>query len=485
MKAGGKPCLSCFLRAFFLCLAVFGLLAVSARAEDSHTPLEPIECPGSRLSGEQAVCFILHVPADWNDIAHRSLQLPVMRFAPLGPKATKPPLLVLAGGPGQSVIRLEKSISRNLKFLRKDRELILMDQRGTGPLAGDIACAEAIRKGEEIDMEAAVKCVKRSEEAGRLLSDYRTAFAVEDYRALRYALKIETWAVIANSYGARVAQGLIGRDEKGIDRVIFNGPLFAATRLFDWKPDEQIDKVIELCDAQDKCRSDFPNLYWDYQRLGFDMRKARVADEEATPPAALPFLYQTRLNAFLARHKAKQVPADITRTVQSLDKALAEDSIWTPPPPLPQPMKGIGLLMHLAISCAEDVHPLADQALYEMAQPMTLLFYRDACEQIENATANTIRPDMVSGKAAKSNLPILVLNGELDTIVNPEAMASTLPLYSNAIRIEMPYAGHDVLSKLSCARSIAAQFLDGAKADALDRGCLRSGDLAFSSLAQK
>nr|WP_321526716.1 alpha/beta fold hydrolase [uncultured Cohaesibacter sp.] len=486
MKAGRKRQKRFFLPAFLLASVLAGLLSLSAplRAEDSHVPLEPVDCPASATEGQDVVCFIFHVPSDWNDIANRPMQLPVMRFAPLGETASLPPLLILAGGPGQSTILLQKSIVNNLKFLRQKREIILMDQRGTGPLAEALQCSSALGKGEIIDSDKLIDCLKKAEGEGYRLSDYRTDFAVEDYRALRYALKIDKWAIIASSYGARVAQGLVRRDDKGIDRLLFNGPLFLATRLFDWKPEEKVDDLIEVCNDDDVCRGAFPDLYWDYQRLPFAMRNVKLAEGEIFPASAQPFFYQNRLDALLSLNKAASVPADITATAHSVDEALKQDTIWSPPDPLPQSMKRISLLMHFAISCAEEVERLADQSELDLLQPLTVSFYRQACERIKRATTHTVKLKKGWDQGAKSARPTLILNGELDTIVRPDAVAETLPLFSDAAWVTIPFGGHDVLSINPCARELADRFLAGAEPEAMDTACANNRTLAFTLTAQ-
>ena len=490
MKAGRKRQTGLFLPAILLGLAALLIAASPLRAEDSHVPLEPVACPGviSDANGasdaEAVVCFIFHVPSDWNDLSHRPMELPVMRFASLGPEAGKPPLLILAGGPGQSAISLQKNIVKNLKYLRQDREIVLMDQRGTGPLAEDLACTRALGEGEAIDVEALASCVEAADAKGLRLSDYRTDFAVEDYRALRYALKIDKWVVIASSYGARVAQGLIRRDDKGIDRLIFNGPLFLETSLFDWTPDEAINSVIDACNEDDACRNTFPDLYWDYQRLPFAMRALTLPEDEPFPAAAQGFFYKNRLNALLARNKAGAVPADIAATALSVDKALAENAIWTPPDPLPQSMKRISLLMHFAIACAEEVAPLANQSEFDLKQPLTMSFYRKACDRISEKTAHTVKLGKDWNKATKTNRPTLILNGEYDTIVDPQAAAESLHFFTDASWVTLPFGGHDVLSSNPCARSLASSFISGVSPDALDTSCTQNAHLSFNLIPE-
>ena len=459
--------------AFFIVMTCLMGTFTSAWADDTHTPLEPIDCPGTRGEGEYAVCFILHVPSDWGDISNRSMELPVMRFAPLGEKATKPPLLLLAGGPGQSAIRLEKHIAKNLKQFRQDRELILMDQRGTGPFADAVRCSEAIGEKDQISADEIAHCIKQAEDQGLFLSDYRTDFAVQDYRALRYALKIEKWAIIANSYGARVAQGLIDVDDKGIERVIFNGPLFIGTRFFDWNPGDKVEKVVEICNELDACREMFPNLYWDYQRLPFAMRGVKL-DADALPAVIQPMLYRNRLQALLARHRLIDVPDDIEKTSRSLQQALENDAIWTPPSPMPQSMRGIGLLMHFAIICAEDIKPFEDRLLSDLDQPLQVAFYRSVCERIEEETDQIVKLKDGWDQAKTSQKPILIINGEFDTIVDPSAAEATLPLYPNAKLVTVPYLGHDQVSQVPCSRQIAFDFLQGASVTDLDVSCIET-----------
>ncbi len=484
MKAGRDCSLRRLLPAFLWLISGLWVAVPIARAEDSHTPLQPVDCPGTLAKSEQAACFILHVPADWGDLSHRSRELPVMRFAPLGKEATKSPLLVLGGGPGQSVIKLAGPIAENLKPFRQNRELILMDQRGTGPLSGQVQCEDAVGDDEQISIDRVAECVKAAEADAYFLSDYSTDFAVQDYRALRYSLKIDKWAIFASSYGGRVAQGLVREDEKGIDRILFNGPLFVATRFFDWNPFELVQQAIELCNEQEDCRSTYPDLYWDFQRLPFDIRKAKMP-KDSFPADLQAYLYRNRLQAMLASHKLRAVPADITKTALSVQQALEQDIDWIAPSPLPQSMKGIGLLMHFAIICAEDIAPLADKSLSELDQPLQMAFYRNVCDRISKETSHTVKLKKGWQKASKTKKPVLMLNGQYDTIVNPQSAFETLKLYANGALITVPFAGHDVVSQISCARDIATKFLDGTAATKLDNTCVGDGNVAFFGPSEK
>ena len=462
-----------------LLLLIWLAIPGPARAEDSHTPLEPIECPGKRAKGDQATCFILHLPADWTDISGRSVEVPVMRFAPLrleGPQ--KKPLLVLMGGPGQSAIWLEKALAGNLRPFRGDRELILMDQRGTGPFNEDLVCAKALREGGAIIIDDLVQCAIKASDKGYRLSDYTSAAAAQDYRALRYALKIDQWAVMATSYGARVAQDLMAIDAKGIERVLFNAPLFNQTRFFDWSPLPLVESVIEQCVEATDCAVDYPDLYWDYQGLPFAMRSVPLADDQP-PRGLIPFLYRMRLQSLLSRHRADEIPADITRTIKSLRQAIDSDEGWVAPSPLPPSMKRISLLLNFSTLCAEDIARMADLHPEDIKQPLRVGFYREACTRLETvAHFNQILPDKWD-QGTRFDKPVLILNGGLDAVVEPTTPEAVLPLYKNSRWFQLPYAGHDVVSRNACARSMAGQFLEGAKPEAIDSACLAKERITF------
>ena len=474
-KASRLPLLGRGLLVFFFCLMAFPVLTL---AEDSHTPLESIACPGERTEGEKADCFILHLPADWTQLSGRSIEVPVMRYAALGGQATKPPLLMLVGGPGQSAIYFEKGIARNLKIYRQDRDLILMDQRGTGPFAKDIDCQNARDEKERIKVKALIECVQTAREAGYGYGDYSSAWAAKDYRALRYALQIDRWSVIATSYGARIAQRLLEIDAKGIDRVLFNGPLFNQTLFFDWDPFSVIQDAVEQCEERDACREAYPNLHWDFTALPFSMQKVELKEGEA-PSALQPYLYRRRLQAMLHRHQLPKLPEDITETYKSVQAALKDSAIWTPPPPLPQSMKRIGLMMHFSIMCAEEIDRMKDQDLNDLKQPLQVNFYRHACEELNKAKALPQKMTQGWDKGKKSTKPILVFNGAFDTLVNPASLKNVLPLYPKARHIELPFAGHDVLTRNACAREIAEEFLNGGSPAKLDVSCIEKEVPAF------
>lgn len=497
-KASKVPNLGKALLAFLFAvfLAVVGFVVSSAFADDSHTPLEPLDCPGEMPAGEAAICFIFHLPADWSDLSGRSVEVPVMRFAPTGDldeaaKANKPPLLVILGGPGQSAIYLRHVMLQRLAPLRKDRELILMDQRGTGPLNLELACEDALDDGNKVDIEKVLKCAKSAKTEGIHLSDYTTGATARDYRALRYALKIDKWDVIATSYGARVAQKLLVLDEKGTNRLVLNSPHFLHSLLIDWDPFPLVEKVMEQCNEDEVCRNSYPSLYWDFQALRFDIGKVELSEkalslikegkeaaEELGPDGKEDYikglvylLYRQRLQSLLARHRSGEVPHDIWKTMISLQKALQTEKAWSPPEPLTSNSKKISQLLHYTIFCQEDGARMQAKGWDAITQPLYAHFYKAICTKLDG-------PKLKAGwdKIKKSKTPILILSGDLDTVVDPNSAQGVLEFYTKAIWVRFPSSGHDVPSQNLCARQIMWDFLNGKK---LVTNCIGKKPLIF------
>ena len=74
-------------------------------------------------------------------------------------------------------------------------------------------------------------------------------------------------------------------------------------------------------------------------------------------------------------------------------------------------------------------------------------------------------------EALRSDIPTLILTGDLDPVTPPsygEKIAETLP---NATHAQIPFTSHGVFSDRRCARQLAASFLDDPTAP-LDLSCV-------------
>jgi len=188
-----------------------------------------------RLPGlpQPARCRTLSVPEDpWTKPKTDSgvkVPLAVAMIPALAHRPQVDPVLFLAGGPGQSGLDLAGGIARLLGRELRHRPLILVDLRGSGRSAA-LTCEGD--PGPQTPLAEAMNPTRQTERLRRCLnqlsrrhdlSRYSTAHAVADLEALRVALNVERWNIVAVSYGTRVALEYARLYTKQVRRLVLDG----------------------------------------------------------------------------------------------------------------------------------------------------------------------------------------------------------------------------------------------------------------------
>ena len=120
--------------ASLLCCLLFAPAAVRADdQEGSSLELETCELlvPGTPLS-TVAQCGWLTVPENPEEPEGRQIDIRVARVPARGRVAEPDPLVFFAGGPGQSATESWPIVAGALKDVNENRDILLVDQRGTG-----------------------------------------------------------------------------------------------------------------------------------------------------------------------------------------------------------------------------------------------------------------------------------------------------------------------------------------------------------------
>jgi hypothetical protein len=117
-------------RHFLIFTALFVFCASTATA--AELPTIPCELPGVARS---ARCGVLDVLEDPNKPGGRRLPIHVAVVPASSGKALTDPIVVLMGGPGEDAIGAAEFYAAQFEPLLKDRDLLLVDQRGTGQSA--------------------------------------------------------------------------------------------------------------------------------------------------------------------------------------------------------------------------------------------------------------------------------------------------------------------------------------------------------------
>ena len=177
------------LRIFACCLLLM-LIAAPIMAQDNSVPhIEYTSCwmelPDGFVEGQDVDCGYLTVPEDRTSNSSATIQLAfAILYAPAAD--VKPdPLIYLAGGPGGNAVG-ELSAWVDTPYVQ-DRNLILLDQRGTGYSLPSLNCPE---KEDNAD-DATQACRDRLIGEGVDLQAYNSAENAADVADLRVALGYE------------------------------------------------------------------------------------------------------------------------------------------------------------------------------------------------------------------------------------------------------------------------------------------------------
>src|SRR5207244_4315840 len=192
----------------------------------------------------------------------RHIGLAVARVPAVSRRKEPDPLFVLAGGPGQAASEFYATVAPALARIRRERDIVLVDQRGTGR-SNRLGCAEGeelLYRAGQAEIAAATRGCLGDLGARAEVSWYTTSVAVQDLERVRAALGYEHINLYGTSYGTRVAQHYLRRFPERVRAVILDGVVPAPLAL---GPEVALDAerslldILARCAAQPPCRSRF------------------------------------------------------------------------------------------------------------------------------------------------------------------------------------------------------------------------------------
>ena len=212
---------------------VFGLVAHSAiQAQTVST--KPCHLPGMR---DAVQCGSLTRPLNPQDPGGKQVQI---QFAVMPSKAREKhqdPIYFLAGGPGQSAMDLIPAMQGAMSRLNNRRDLVFVDQRGTGKSA-PLECERETQLGlaDALDPTQLPKRMNKCRAALEKLPHgdlryFSTTIAMQDLDAVRAALGQERINLIGASYGTRTALEYLRLYPQRVRRMVIDGVAPASMSL--------------------------------------------------------------------------------------------------------------------------------------------------------------------------------------------------------------------------------------------------------------
>jgi pimeloyl-ACP methyl ester carboxylesterase len=229
-------------RTLLAALATVAGAAIVAPAANAAIPWAPCTPAGYQ-------CGRLTVPLDPSGATPGTLSLAVKRrVAPSNPTGTA--VIGLAGGPGQAAIPFVKRIASNIAPALATRDLVVLDQRGTGQ-SGELRCGAFRVPGGTIG-EAARSCAS---EVGPSRGLYRTPQTVEDIEAVRREGGYAKLVLYGTSYGTKVAEAYAARYPGNVEALVLDSVVLPeGPDIFGRSSFQSVGAILnQLCGAT-RCR---------------------------------------------------------------------------------------------------------------------------------------------------------------------------------------------------------------------------------------
>ncbi|MEM1082433.1 MAG: alpha/beta fold hydrolase, partial [Pseudomonadota bacterium] len=255
-------------RSFWMGLLIICLTCAAhpLLAQDERWP-ELTKCeliaPGGLLSAE-AMCGTLTVPENHAAPDGTTLDL-AWAVIPARLGSVEPdPIVFLAGGPGQSARDVAPMVQGWMNNANRSRDLIFLDQRGTGG-SNALTC-----EFDDVDLMAEVDYERLNEQLrscmqdnGAALDRYTTRDGADDLEYLRQSIGVEQLNLVGGSYGTRMAQDYQKHYPNRVRSVIIDGVVPTRLKLGSEhaeKLDQSLERLFAACQADAACDAQFPDL---------------------------------------------------------------------------------------------------------------------------------------------------------------------------------------------------------------------------------
>lgn len=215
---------------------------------------------------------ILEVPENRDDPDSRTLKLAYKVLKAKDTNSRKAPIVYLQGGPGGETLIMEEFWSDHP--LRNDRDIVLMDQRGTGE--SEANCTElgnslfdVMRQDLSIEDDIIAtnslltECKKTMKGDGVDLAGYNSRENAADFEDLRKALGYKKLNLFGASYGTRLGLTIMRDFPNSVRSSILAGVLAPESDLFGHRIrsfENSFFAVLRRCEENKDCNNRYPNL---------------------------------------------------------------------------------------------------------------------------------------------------------------------------------------------------------------------------------
>lgn len=476
-----------------LILAIALCLSTSLYANFSYTS---ISC-AYQVSPYKIDCGTLTVPQSRYS-ENGSITLAVVIIHSLAETPAPDPVVYLAGGPGgSSTAYTEGLVQTWLKPFLQTRDVILVDQRGTGASTPSLMCDEysytmldqistisSASQTIQAQAEALQTCQDRLTKDGVVTSAYTSSESAADLEDLRIALDIEEWNLLGVSYGTRLALTAVRDFPQGVRSIILDSVYPPQVQLFtdSYANGERARQaVFKACADEPECAAAYPDLdsrFWQLvdklnetpETVTIQISRGQrdfVWSGDRVYGLVFQWMYDYRDIVFIPHY------IDLLWRGQYDDLSLLRAALQAE-------LSGLGVSMglYMSVQCGEErPASLANEreTLLQTYPRLTSLLNQDLwLSNAGNTTCRAWQPDtptVFENQPVVSDVPALLLSGGFDPITPPAWADLAAETLSQGQIITLPEVGHGVIRSSDCMARLAAAYLD-APTDPLETTCL-------------
>ncbi|WP_413490216.1 alpha/beta hydrolase [Shewanella baltica] len=386
-------------------------------------------------------------------------------------------LLAIAGGPGQSAIDNAAGFDAMLSKVRQQRDILLIDQRGTGR-SNLLTCDEGAQSPLSFDDDNADTLAETQKCLAKIDADvtqYGSLNAIKDFEAVRQHLGYKKLHVYGISYGTRMAQLYMRLYPAHLATVTLDGivPMQQSVLEIGASIDRGFDLLFKDCQETTACHTQFPELKAEFDQVAASLAKAPVMENVYDPVTGEKTMLTMTRGKFYGSIRMALYQANVRALVPHAIHQAAKHNF--------QPILGLYSLtidnagmamgMHASVVCGEDMHRITP-AMREQAQHSfmgkTMLEGLEATCEVWKVPA----VDDSFSEPISSDIPTLLLSGEIDPATPPSWGELAMEKLTNAKHFVAPYATHGVAYQ-SCANNLIADLVRSGSVKDLDGECLK------------
>lgn len=409
----------------------------------------------------------------------RRISLNIILLPATNPKPMPDPLFYLAGGPGgAATVYAGEPFVNNL---RRNRDVVLVDQRGTGQ-SNLLNCPSS---GSREDMRGyfaeplaseRIRACRIELEKTADLTLYTTSIAMDDLDDVRAALGYDRINVYGGSYGSTTSLVYLRQHGQHVRSVAVFGVAPPSAKIplsFAKGVQDAVDRLIADCAADSACNGAYPDVAGDLKKVLQQFDKGPVEVEATNVYTGASQKVSVHRDAFVDGIRQLLYSPNAAAALPALLHLGAGGNlgplVGTMFQVVSQIDSRIARGMQLSVICAEDVPFITPE---EVKTTSANSFYGDA------RVRPTIRacgewPKMKVSESfldpVKSDVPVLLVSGALDPVTPPwlaERVARTLS------RGRLVIAKNATHNSYECIENLIADFIDKGTTDGLDVSCV-------------